>query len=221
MHQKASRHRRNSGPERCSCVATIGTRRLPPAECFRGDRGVKQVLFLACLALGACATPYSNGGPAALVQSGGVNSHWMSDGKLFVEAKGNAFTSDKTILEYVKLRAAEMAIAADYRYFQLDLQSDPKRAPIVRRVSTYAEEMPARTVAHYNRASGSVAATAGPETSSDYRPTRRAVVSLYKQPPQISADQYFDALAIYAQLGRKHIDGFTPINADAVSRSAD
>jgi len=68
----------------------------------------------ATLALMGCVTPYQ---PMGL--SGGYADEKLGEGRYFVEAKGNGFTSKSTIFRYVHRRANELCTRDDYTSYRL------------------------------------------------------------------------------------------------------
>ena len=69
------------------------------------DKLLTQIVAISCCAgLSACATGYHGMGI-----TGGVNAKPQADGSWLVKASGNGFTSQNTINNYLKLKAAETA----------------------------------------------------------------------------------------------------------------
>lgn len=85
-----------------------------------------KILFISIvLLLQACATTYQRMGFL-----GGVNSKPMTKDIFIVEAKGNSFTSESTIEDYLLLKAAETTIENKAKYFTiLEKQDRSKVSP--------------------------------------------------------------------------------------------
>jgi hypothetical protein len=69
-------------------------------------------LLIMLLCVGACATPYKTMGIM-----GGVDDLQLNDTTFQITVRGNAYTSEERVRDFVMLRASELALEHNYRYF--------------------------------------------------------------------------------------------------------
>ena len=80
------------------------------------------LLTCACLALGACATPYQEMGAL-----GGVRATRITDDTAQITASGNAYTDPDAIQRYALRRAAEETVSDGFDFFRIGTEADRTR----------------------------------------------------------------------------------------------
>lgn len=131
---------------------------------------IPRVALVLLLSLAACATPYEMNGLTIAAREKKLNQNTY-----LITAKGNAYSSDQRIDDYTMLRAAEVAIENNYRFFSVKPQrySDSKWDMTQRGV-----QMPT--------------------------PTKEIKIALYHTEGETN-EPLFDAAAIRARLGAEYI----------------
>ncbi len=74
----------------------------------------------------ACATPYKTSGIM-----GGVDDLQLNDSTFQITVRGNGYTSQERVRDFVMLRASELAIGHGYRYFAFAGAADVSRTAAI------------------------------------------------------------------------------------------
>jgi hypothetical protein len=163
----------------------------------------RKLLFAAAAVMvSGCATSYQVDG-----FTGGQAPKWRATDVLEVQASGNAFTKDSNLGEMTLLRAAESAIAANFRYF-IEIGSQNSG----RTETAYLPQTSSTTFSVYPGAGGlhgqsSTLYGGGPVTF--YKPGVNAVYRMFDElPADARPGQFHDAFEVYNRLGPKYIRGF-------------
>jgi len=145
----------------------------------------------------------------------GVEANWASPSTLKVSGAGNKWTADGRIEDYVMLKAAEKGLAAGYRYFVVANSKNTGS------VSTHTVNTPYNTTVSVHTYGGyygpgttfaTATTTGGPQSFSVYKPGRDAVFLMFDERPRgYRPGQYFDAVAVYNQLGPQYLANFQPL----------
>jgi hypothetical protein len=86
---------------------------------------MRTALFLAAaLALVGCATPYTENG---IGLTGGVEAQMITDDTARISARGNAYTDQARIEDYVLLKAAQTALDHGFTHFAVVSSADASR----------------------------------------------------------------------------------------------
>jgi hypothetical protein len=79
----------------------------------------------AALALASCATPYTENGMGFL---GGVEAQMITDDTARISARGNAYTDQARIEDFVLLKSAQTALDHGFTHFAIVSSADASRA---------------------------------------------------------------------------------------------
>jgi hypothetical protein len=155
------------------------------------------VLFVIILMSG-CATGY---GPAGI--KGGYSDNKLQDDVYQVSFKGNAYTGSEKAKDYALLRASEIALKNDYKYFiVLDGKDSVK-------VTTYTTPLQAQTNGNIqmNGNTGSFDGTtsfSGGETYAYNKPRTSLTIKCFKEKPTTIEAFIYDAVQIKENLSSKY-----------------
>lgn len=147
-----------------------------------------------------------------------ISTHWSDTDLLAVEGRGSAATTGALVEEQMTLAAAEKALDAGYRYIV------PVSFEDTSVLADYSINRPYETTIEAN-SRGSVVGnsyrgttqakattTGGPRIGKAMLPGRVVSFKLFESRPDgYREGQYFDAAAIYNNLGPKYVDGFQPL----------
>jgi hypothetical protein len=158
-------------------------------ESFGPDSHFASEALVAC----ATPTPYQVKGP-----DGGQLATWLGANLLEVSSRGNDATSDRLNRDLTLLRAAESAIAADFRYFVEVSAEDVGES----------ESIPGMITASINE-DGIPIINPGVSTYI-HRPGLNAYYRMYPGEAGKETGAVYDAYAVYNELGPELIEDFEP-----------
>lgn len=152
---------------------------------------MRSVLWAAAAAIviSGCASPYQ---PHAF--AGGYTEQWRSKNLVVVDFKGNGFTSADQAADMALLRAAELALAHDYRAFRIVGDADIGSATFVPSTST--------TTGRVN-SDGEFVARTHDNSFTEIKPGSRIYVVMVALPDPTDPSLY-EATAVVARLGPKY-----------------
>ena len=165
----------------------------------------RKLMMIAVLTASAgCATGYQVEG-----FSGGQAPKWRSADVLEIKARGNGYTSNKKLNRMTLLRAAETAIAADYRYFIEVGSEDRGSQSTIYLPTTTTNTYTGSYIGNTYTGTSTSYTTGGPITS--FKPGVNAVYRMFTElPADARPGQFYDAYEIYNEFGPKFIDNFKP-----------
>lgn len=141
-------------------------------------------------ALGGCVTPYQDMGAR-----GGVSAEAVTNDVIRISARGNGYTDQKTVQDYVLLKAAETTVERRATHFQIVQADDATSSQIVQSPGTYS----------FNRVGRTTFGVYNPGmVSTIIRPGKDVMVRILPvNAPSSDKQQGFDAREIIANVGTR------------------
>lgn len=130
------------------------------------------IFAIALIGLTACATPYGEMG-----FNGGVEAQQMSATQFRIRARGNEFTEQSRIADFVLIKAAELAEENGFTHFDILSSQDASRGGSVV-MPTYTTA----TVSSYGNTAVGSATTSGGQTYNYFMPGADVIVELTNEP---------------------------------------
>lgn len=161
-------------------------------------------ILLGAILLSGCATSYQVDG-----FTGGQAPKWRATDVLEIESKGNGYTSSSKLKRMTLLRAAETAIAADYRYF-IEVGSENTS----KNTTAYMPTTTTTSVTGTNSPTGFSGTATTYNYGGAYNISKPGVNAVYKMFVELPSDarpgQFHDAYEVYNRLGKKYAKKFKP-----------
>ena len=144
--------------------------------------------IVSSLLLMSCATPYQKRGTDS---SGGHQFKRLSENTFAVGFSGNGFTQPKRASDFAMLRAAEVTLEHNYRYFSILGEEDRSSTELIHSGGTAYTTGTAYTYGGYGSYSGITTYT--PSTTPVYKPGTMLTIRCYDRKPGGHAGQVYDA----------------------------
>lgn len=154
------------------------------------------LLLAACASLIGCATPYQKVGTDV---SGGYAFRRLGTDVFKVEFLGNGFTQPKRAMDFAMLRAAEVCLEHNFRYFSVIGEGDLSSSETV---YTGGTAQTTGYVSPYGTYSGTTTYT--PTAMPVFKPGSELTIRCYTSRPGGHAGRVDDASAVVSELRAKY-----------------
>ena len=149
------------------------------------------ILVISLVLLFGCSTPYTAHG-----LTGGFSDIQLGENIFRVSFRGNGYTSRERTVDFSLLRAAEICLERDFRYFAISESSEYEK------IGTYTTPMTVNTI-DYGSGLGSTTNVYGGKTYFISRPITSITVVAFREKPDINGIVY-DAEFVSKSIKRRY-----------------
>lgn len=157
--------------------------------------GMITVAVLVC----SCATAYQ---PDGTDGTGGYTFARLSENVFKVEFSGNGFTEPKRAKDFALLRAAEICLEHNYRYFSISGEGDNSRTDTIRTGETHYTTGTINSYGGFNTFTGTTTSTA--TNIPVFKPSPSVTIICYDKIPGGHSGPVKSAMEVKSELRAKY-----------------